>query len=51
VPDATVLHEALSSLPLYPWMDINVHPLAVHPNDPPSLGIVPPDPTPPRRDA
>ena len=51
VPDATVLHEALSSLPLYPWMDTHVHPLAVHPNDPPSLGIVPPDHTPPGRDA
>lgn len=35
--DATELHEALSSLPLYPWMDITVHPLAKHPNDPPSL--------------
>jgi muconolactone D-isomerase len=51
VPDATALHEALSSLPLYPWMDIQVHPLAAHPNDPPALGIVPPDQTPPGRDA
>ncbi|WP_423058863.1 muconolactone Delta-isomerase [Brevibacterium linens] len=34
VRDATELHEALSSLPLYPWMDIQVHPLADHPNDP-----------------
>lgn len=46
VPDATVLHEALSSLPLYPWMDIEVQPLAAHPNDPLSLGIVPDDSTP-----
>ena len=51
VPDATVLHEALSSLPLYPWMDIRVHPLALHPNDPPSLGIVPPDSAPPEMNA
>ena len=28
------LHEALSSLPLYPYMTITVHPLARHPNDP-----------------
>lgn len=41
VRDATELHEALSSLPLYPWMDIEVHALADHPNDPRSLGIVP----------
>jgi muconolactone D-isomerase len=32
--DATALHEALSSLPLYPWLDIDVTPLAHHPNDP-----------------
>lgn len=42
VADATELHAALSSLPLYPWMDIQVHALAEHPNDPPALGIVPP---------
>ena len=41
VADATALHEALVSLPLYPWMDIEVHPLAVHPNDPRVLGIEP----------
>jgi len=41
VADATELHEALSSLPLFPWMSITVHPLAVHPNDPRALGIVP----------
>lgn len=32
--DATALHDALSSLPLWPWMSITVHPLAQHPNDP-----------------
>ena len=33
-PDATALHEALSSLPLFPWLTITVRPLAQHPNDP-----------------
>lgn len=28
------LHNALSSLPLFPYMEITVHPLASHPNDP-----------------
>ena len=42
VADATALHEALTTLPLYPWMDIDVHALAEHPNDPRELGIVPP---------
>lgn len=28
------LHDALSSLPLYPYLSITVHPLASHPNDP-----------------
>jgi len=28
------LHEALASLPMYPFMTITVHPLAKHPNDP-----------------
>jgi len=32
--DATALHEAISSLPLYPWLDVEVTPLAQHPNDP-----------------
>jgi muconolactone D-isomerase len=41
VVDATELHAALSSLPLYPWMDIEVHALAEHPNDPRALGIGP----------
>ena len=33
-PDATALHEALTSLPLYPWASIDVQPLAAHPSDP-----------------
>lgn len=41
VADTTELHEALTSLPLYPWMDIQVHAMAEHPNDPRALGIVP----------
>ena len=39
VTDATELHAALVTLPLYPWMDIEVHALAEHPNDPRTLGI------------
>lgn len=42
VGDATELHRSLTSLPLYPWMDIEVHALAEHPNDPRALGMVPP---------
>lgn len=34
-PDATALHDALTSLPLWPYMDIDVTPLAEHPSDPP----------------
>jgi muconolactone D-isomerase len=37
-PDATALHEALSSLPLYPWLSIEVEPLAAHPSDPEHAG-------------
>lgn len=33
--DATALHEALSSLPFFPWLDIEVRPLARHHSDPP----------------
>ena len=29
--DATELHALLTSLPLWPWMDVQVQPLAVHP--------------------
>ena len=32
--DATKLHEAVSSLPLFPWLDADVTPLADHPSDP-----------------
>lgn len=32
--DATELHEAISSLPLYPWLEVHVTPLATHPSDP-----------------
>jgi muconolactone D-isomerase len=38
--DATALHTAVASLPLFPWMDVSVHPLARHPNDPDSLALV-----------
>jgi muconolactone D-isomerase len=31
--DATVLHEALASLPLFPWLEISVQPLATHPQE------------------
>lgn len=31
VADATALHDALSSLPLWPWMDVTVEALARHP--------------------
>lgn len=33
-PDATALHDALSSLPQFPWMDVtSVEPLATHPQE------------------
>lgn len=32
-PDATTLHEALTSLPQFPWLDITVEPLATHPQE------------------
>lgn len=31
VADATALHAIVSQLPLFPWMKIDVHPLAEHP--------------------
>ncbi|WP_028926694.1 muconolactone Delta-isomerase [Pseudonocardia acaciae] len=31
--DATELHDALESLPMFPWMDITVEPLATHPQE------------------
>ena len=33
-PDPTALHEALTSLPLYPWTVMEVQALAAHPSDP-----------------
>ena len=33
-PDATAIHEAVTSLPMWPYLDVEVHPLARHPNDP-----------------
>ena len=35
-PDATALHEAIASLPFYPWLKVVVRPLAAHPSDPPA---------------
>jgi len=32
--DASELHTAISSLPLFPYLDVHVTPLAQHPNDP-----------------
>jgi muconolactone D-isomerase len=32
-PDATVLHEALASLPMWPYTDVRVEPLADHPQE------------------
>jgi muconolactone D-isomerase len=36
--DATALHAAISSLPLFPYLDVEVIPLAAHPNDPEHAG-------------
>ena len=33
-PDETGLQAALGSLPLRPYMEVTVHPLQAHPNDP-----------------
>jgi muconolactone D-isomerase len=33
VADATDLHTAISSLPLWPWMDVDVEALARHPHE------------------
>lgn len=33
-PDATALHAALCSLPLWPYLEIEVQALAAHPSDP-----------------
>jgi len=32
-PDATALHEALTSLPMWPHTDVRVEPLATHPQE------------------
>ena len=32
--DATALHTAIGSLPFFPYLDVEVIPLAAHPNDP-----------------
>jgi muconolactone D-isomerase len=32
--DATEMHAILSSLPIWPYMDVSVHAMAVHPVDP-----------------
>ena len=32
--DATALHAALVTLPFFPWLSIEVEPLAAHPSDP-----------------
>nr|WP_062339395.1 muconolactone Delta-isomerase family protein [Herbidospora sakaeratensis] len=32
-PDATALHDALASLPQWPWLDVTVEPLATHPQE------------------
>ena len=37
-PDATHLHTALTSLPFFPWLDVEVWPLSEHPNDPKKHG-------------
>jgi muconolactone D-isomerase len=37
--NATVLHEAIASLPLFPWLSVDVHPLAAHPSDPDATPI------------
>lgn len=35
-PDATALHELISSLPMYPYMDVQVRPLSTHPLEVPN---------------
>lgn len=37
-PDATALHAALVTLPLWPWQVVHVYPLAAHPSDPEDSG-------------
>lgn len=35
---STELHSAISSLPLFPWLEVEIWPLADHPNDPKKYG-------------
>jgi muconolactone D-isomerase len=42
--DADELQETFSSLPLFPYLVITVHPLALHPNDPQKLRDLGKDP-------
>jgi len=39
-PDATQLHAAISSLPFFPWLEVEIWPLADHPNDPKRYGEI-----------
>ncbi len=39
--DASALHEAIASLPLFPWLEVAVTPLARHPSDPAPPGEAP----------
>ena len=32
--DATAIHDAVTSLPMWPYLEVTVHPLGAHPNDP-----------------
>lgn len=32
--DTSALHDAIASLPMFPWLRVTVHPLAHHPSDP-----------------
>jgi muconolactone D-isomerase len=44
-PTCGTLHEALESLPLFPWLEIQVTPVSAHPNDP-ELSVLPPNAVP-----
>ena len=36
--NSTELHTAISSLPFFPWLKVEIWPLADHPNDPKKYG-------------
>jgi muconolactone D-isomerase len=38
-PDATAIHEAVVSLPMWPYLDVEVIPLADHPSDPGATSV------------